>query len=185
MGRLEEALRMSRRAQELDPLSPHAHAMASMVLLFASKNDEAILVLQKLLEMHPDFHQAWYYLSWAYSAAKEHEKAIAAAERGVATTGRASLWLSLLGEVCALGGQRDRSWQIIKELEERAKREYIAPMRFAHVFLGLAKTEEALSWLEKAYEHRDPFMVNLRSNIYDPIRYDPRFHDLLRRMNLH
>jgi tetratricopeptide (TPR) repeat protein len=134
--------------------------------------------------MHPDFPQALYYLGMAYSAAKDHEKAIAVAEKGVASTGRASFWLSLLGWVCALGGQNDRSWQIIRELEERAEKEYVAPIGFVYIYLALSNKEEAISWLETAHEQRDPHLVNLKHPFYNPIRSDPRFQDLLRRMNL-
>jgi serine/threonine-protein kinase len=184
VGRLSEAIEMSRRAQERDPLSPHAHAIASLVLLFASRSDEAVSNLEKFLEMQPNQIHALSVVSHAYSTGEMHEKAIAAAERVVVLTERGSWWLSTLGGAYARRGRLDDARQIIRELEERAEREYIAPTNFSNIYLGLANKEKTIFWLERAYEQRDPFLIHLRIPLYDPIRSDPRFQDLMRRMNL-
>jgi tetratricopeptide (TPR) repeat protein len=184
VGRLSEAIEVSQKAQELDPLSPFAHYAASLVLHLASSNDEAILILEKMLEIHPNHFPVQNALSIAYSAGEMHEKAICTAERVVRLTERGSYWLSMLGLVYARGGRLDDARQIIIELEERAKGEYVAPTCFSIILVQLVETEEALSWLERAYEQRDPILITLKYPFYDPIRSDPRFQDLLRRMNL-
>jgi serine/threonine-protein kinase len=89
-----------------------------------------------------------------------------------------------IGWIYALSGQRHKALEILDELKELSKGEYVAPSGIALVHVGLGENEEALQWLEKGYEKRDGNMILLKvSPIWDPLRDDPRFQELLRRMN--
>ena len=90
-----------------------------------------------------------------------------------------------LGYAFALAGKRTEAQKIIDELREESKIKYVAPYPMALIYTGLGDKDQALQWLDKAYEARANNMVFLTVEpIFDPLRSDPRFQDLLRRVGL-
>ena len=83
----------------------------------------------------------------------------------------------------ALSGRKQEALRIIDDLQERSKRSYISPAIIAFVYTGLGEKDQAFEWLEKAYHGRDSLLVLLKVEpMFDPLRSDPRFQDLLRRV---
>jgi predicted Zn-dependent protease len=97
--------------------------------------------------------------------------------------GRTPALVTSLAGAYALSGRRDEAETLLKELQERAASEYILPTCFAEAYASLGNTDEAFSWLEKAYKERNWGMLFLRHAwCWDPLRSDPRFDDLVQRM---
>jgi len=90
-----------------------------------------------------------------------------------------------LGYAAAVAGQRDTARQVRAELHERAQHAYIRPLAFAWLAIGLGEPDQAFAWLEKAYAERDPYLTLLNADpVYDPLRADPRFRALLKKIGL-
>ena len=90
----------------------------------------------------------------------------------------------MLGHAYAVAGKTAQARKILDDLHALAKKQYVLPFGFAVIHTGLGENDEALEWLEKAYQDRNGWMVDLQvAPLLDPLRSDPRFQDLLRRMN--
>jgi len=82
-------------------------------------------------------------------------------------------------------GERSQALRILDELKGASKQKYVSAYSFAVIYLGLGEKDQAFAWLEKAYEERSFLLPYLKVDpIWDPLRSDPRFADLLRRMGL-
>ena len=92
--------------------------------------------------------------------------------------------LSGLGDTYALAGRRAEARQVLDKLSELAKREYVAPLLMAQIYAGLGQKDRAFEWMEKSYDDRSLGIAGKSYPGFDPLRSDPRFQDLLRRMNL-
>jgi len=114
-----------------------------------------------------------------------HNEVIEQCRKAIHLVGRTSCVLSSLGHVYAEFGRRDEAIKIINELSERSKNEYISPYDVAIIYVGLRDTEHVFEQLEKAYDDRAGWMINLNVDpIFDLIRSDPRFTELVHRMKL-
>jgi len=93
--------------------------------------------------------------------------------------------LAILGAVCAGVGRISEAQSILEELQERAKKGYVSPISFAHIYFGLGETDRGFEWLEKAVEEHDGSMLHFHVTPYfDVLRSHPRYPALLRKMNL-
>jgi len=87
--------------------------------------------------------------------------------------------------VYSLAGRHDEARKLLGELEALSKRKYVPPFFIAAVYIGLGEKDRAFEWLEKVYQERSPNLVNLKVQpLFDPIRSDPRFVNLLQRVGL-
>jgi hypothetical protein len=113
-------------------------------------------------------------------------EAVAACERGAALSGRAEGYaMGLLAYAYAAAGERARAAAVLRELEGRARREYVSPLGIAVGRLGLGDTTGALAWLDSAVTGRDPRpVVSTGEPLWAPLRADPRFIRLRARMGL-
>lgn len=185
VGRLDEAGVEIRRAQELDPVSSIINQ--NVTILYLSKKDykSAIESSKKMIEIDPNFGNTYTYLGQAYLIQGSTPEAIAAFEKAVEVTNRSALNLGDLGYAYAVTGKRDNAIAVIKELEGKyANREAIGQY-IAAVYAGLGQKDEAFAWLEKDFQARSGQLAKTRWRpAFEPLRSDPRFADLLRRMNL-
>ncbi len=185
MGRTEEALAEIRRAQELDPLSLTINAGVARLLKSAGQQDKAIEQIRKTLEMDPNFIQAYFDLGLIYTESGMYQQAIAEFEKGGTLSGGNPQIKSGLGLAYGLSGRRADALRILDQLNEQSERGYVSPFSIAVVYAGLGEKDRTLAWLEKAYEVRANEMVYIKTElIFDNLRSDPRFQDLLRRIGI-
>jgi TolB-like protein/Flp pilus assembly protein TadD len=185
LGRADEAIAAAETAQLLDPVSAPAAANMANVLYFTGHYDKAIGRMQQLLELEPSFPPAYEVLGRAYEQKSMLDQAIAAFEKAVALSQRASRHLVNLAHGLALAGRKKEALAVVQELKRLAKTQYMSPFGFALVFLALGDKKQSLAWLARAYRLCDssvPFMkVNPK---LDPLRSHPRFGSMLRRIGL-
>lgn len=181
MGRFDESLPVHQRAQSIDPLSPILSSGLGSHFYYARQYERAIEHDRKTLEIDPNFAHAHQQLGAAYAQIRMFEEAAAAHQKAVGAG--AVGHLRSLGYVYALSGKTDEARRVLAELRNLAGQRYISPRHFAYVNLGLGEHDEALQWLERAYEERHGFLVSLKVEPkFDPLRDDPRFQDLMRRV---
>ena len=187
-GRLDEAIAETKRTLELDPLSLLTNSLLGESYYFARQYDQAIEQLQKTLELDPNFLLAQDTLGHAYVQKSMYKEGIAEFQKALAILPGNALALSGLGYAYAVSGRRAEAQKVLDQLAEISKQKYVPAASRAAIYAGLGDKDKAFEWLEKAYEERSivigsghPIKVD---PVWDPLRSDPRFADLLRRMNL-
>jgi len=185
MGRFEEAIAEFERAQQLDPLSLILNsALGWGGFHLARQYDRAIEQLERTLELDPNFAVAHHWLGLALEQERRYEEATAEFEKANSLWGGSPRALASLGHVYAMAGKTSEALKTLDELEELSKRRYVGAYHIAVVHIGLGDKDRAFEWLEKAYDERFPALAFLKVEpIFDPLRDDPRFQDLVRRMN--
>ena len=179
-GRQDEAVAEIERAHQVDPLNPMLATWIGDVHSGAREYDKAIEAFHKVLEVNPDFPWALRMLGFAYDGKGMYEEAIAVHEKAAARE-PGSKWA--LAYSYALAGRRDEARKIAAEVEKGGD-SWNKQINLAAIYTALGETDEAFRWLDAAYEKRNPFMPWLKGPLLEPLRDDPRLHDLLRRMNL-
>lgn len=183
MGRFDEAIAEARRAQELEPLSFISNSHIGWILYFAGRYDEAIEHCKKLLEVDPTFFPARRYLGLVYEQKGMYKEAIAEFQQAAKLSG-SPLMTSLLAHAYAASGNRVEAERLLVELGQQKQR-YVSPYTVATVYAGLGKKDEAFKWLEKAFEERDIWLMNLRVDpLFKSLHSDRRFSELLGRIGM-
>ncbi len=180
VGRRYEAFSEMRRAQELDPLTPLWPAWLGWQHWWTGQYEEAIAEARKSLEVNPNFPWGLHVLGGVYAEKAMYEEAIAAHQKAAASS-PALRWA--LGYTYAVAGRRDEARKVAAELKKQ-----VTPMNawgLAEIYTALGEKDEAFRWLEVAYERRFSWMPWLgKERAFEPLRSEPRFQDLLRRMKL-
>jgi tetratricopeptide (TPR) repeat protein len=185
MGRLEEAQAQLSRARELDPLSLIISMNAADSFFYGRKFDDAIEHLRALLEHEPNFFPAWYNLGRVYIQKGMHQEAVSSFEKVRDHSGNPQ-GEPALAHAYALAGKTGAARKMLRQLTEQAGSRITAAPLIAHIHLGLGETEKAMEWLRKGVEERSYWMTMLKVDpVYDPIRSDPRFQALLKRVGFH
>ncbi len=183
IGKFDEAIAEMRRAQELDPVSLVKITGLGQVLLIARRYDESIEQCQRALEMDPNLGFAHWLLGLAYMYRGTHEPAILAFQKSILLSGDSPDELASLGLAYARSGNSAEARKILEELNQRSKRKYLSPAVIAGLHAALGEKDQAFASLDKAYDERDFILILLRVDaMFDPLRSDPRFTDLLRRV---
>ncbi len=184
LGRHEKASEKIKRAQELDPLSSMINQNVAFHFWWVRRYDEAIEQARKILELNPYAAIIHWILGLAYLGKGIHTEAITEFQKAIALSSgewEADGWL---GYAYALAGRRDEALRVLSELSGLRKQRYVEAFGIARIYVGLGEKEQALSWLEKAYEEHAVWTVYLKVDpTLNPLRSDPRFQALLRRMN--
>ena len=176
LGRNDEAIRHVNYALELDPFDFKTKDLAAFVTWATRQYDLAIKQFERLGD---DLG-----LGWSYREKKMYPEAVAALERSVNDTRRHPFAVGSLACVYGLAGKNREAMELINELKERDRQGYVSGFVFAYAHLGLGEKDQALTWLERAYEDRDELMVYIKAEpTWDALRSEPRFQALLRRMN--
>jgi TolB-like protein/Tfp pilus assembly protein PilF len=182
--RFDDSLTELRHAEELDPLSPIIGTNFGDTLLLARRFDEAIAQYKRTLTSNPNFVYAHLALGRAYGSKGMYPEAIAETRRaieldfGSSAKGYLGLWL-------AKSGKRDEALKLLDELKQEATKNYIQGDTIALIYIGLGDKAEALNWLEKhMLSHAETASSYAVSPQLDELRSEPRFKDMLKRMNL-
>jgi tetratricopeptide (TPR) repeat protein len=183
MGRNREALAESRKAESLDPLSPIISADLTDALCVAHLYDESVQQSRKTLEIHPYFAVAHYELGQAFAQKRMYNEAIAELRRAIELSGGNTAFDSKLAYAYAIAGRTEEAIKIIKDLESRQSRPSSTDPHLALIYVGLGDHDQAMMWLNKAYQARFNPSILMRP-AFDPLRSDARFQDLLRRIGL-
>ena len=185
MNRPDEALRTIRQALELDPVSLSLNENLGWALYVARRYPEAIEQFEKTLELDPGFGQALRYLGLTELYLGQYEEALETLERARnALTGEPDVQADL-ALAHALAGEKEEAVRMLEMLMKESGERYISPFLIASFHTGLGDFEEALDWLEKAYEERVAYMVFIGVDpSFDPLRAHPRFQALLARVGL-
>lgn len=184
MGRIEESFAESQIALKLDPLDDSVNQYLGWHHLHARQFDRAIAQLEKTLAINPDFFLARVTLGMAYEQKGEVAKAIEEFKDAYKMEKNAIV-LGFLGHAYARAGNIGEAQKLLEELEELAKRIYVPPFSIGLIYTALGQNTQAFEWFEKAYAAQNEWLNWWKvAPEVDVLRSDPRFTDLLRRLNL-
>ena len=185
MGRFDEALTEMTRAYELNPLSPVVNLALGFRFYFARDYPQAIEQFQKTLTMDSTFLQAPVFLGRAYGQKGAYAESIGELRKALDLSEGDTNELAALAYAYAISHQAGEARKILQQLKERSQQTYVQPSLIAAIYIGLSEKDQALDWLEKAYEDRSTGLVYLKVEpSFDSVRSAPRFVDLLRRIGL-
>ena len=183
-GRYEAAIDMMQTAIRLDPFSHVLNNGLASMYSFSGQLERAIEQREKTLQWAPGYVEAISGRAEDYLSMSMYSEAIASVEKAMSLAGRTPLLIATLGRAYAISGRKDEAEILLLELQDKGKNEYVLPMYFATLYRDCGNTDEALRWLEKVYQERHFGMFLLRiPSSWEPLRLDPRFDDLLERMN--
>ncbi len=185
MGRFDEAAAQIRQAQEFDPLSPVINEQMSWLLMYQGHYDSAIESSRKTLELDPNFLSVYGNIGWAYEEKKMFDEAFAAYQKRRAIAGESQQTIAALEQAYKKDGWRGYLQKNLELDKEEFKQGKISAGVIAIQYALLGENEEAFKWLERSYEKREDAMAWLKvESAWNPLRSDPRFQDLLRRVGL-
>ena len=185
LGRFEDAVSQSQRALEVDPLSIFANTHLGWMLVGSRQLERAREQLKSTLELDPSFALAHWVLGWAYIYESKPDDSIPCFEQAVELSNRLPWFLASLGLAYAASGQAEKARAVLSELRATGRERYVRSMCFALVHMGLDELNEALEWLESAYQERDTWIPALRIDpIFDRLRSEPRFIALLEKVGV-
>src|SRR6266446_2721251 len=184
MGRPEEGLRETKRAQELDPLSLIINTTLGWQFYLARRSDQAIDQLRTVLDIDAKFTPARRILEEVYAQSGKQKEAVGEREKVLSLSGSPELAASIAEDFSKYGYKGvQQSW--LDGLAEISKHGYVSPFSVAEGYMRLGQREKALEWLEKAYEEHDSGLVSIGVEpMFDSIRSEPRFKEIVRRMKL-
>jgi tetratricopeptide (TPR) repeat protein len=181
-GHIEEAIAEIERALELDPLNFFAQGVFGMHLFNSGRYDDAIAQFRKTLRTEPNFPMAHEGLWVAFHQKQMHEEALAEAKKYFEVLDDREVADSLERGYAEAGYSGAMSLAAEK-LAKRSKQTYIQPTQIARLYDLAGEKDLALEWLEKAFKEHEPTLVSLNVWPQGTVRGDPRFEDMLRRMN--
>ena len=185
-GRIEESLREIMVAQRLDPLSPIIGNNVAVMHLLANDLNAAMGQCQRVIEIDPNYPEAHNIVSLIYLKQGRKAEAVASSEKAAELGGRSAFHLSWLAYTYARADRRADALRLMKEVEEQYARGKALGQYLAGASVGLSDKDRAFYWLDKDVKNRSgqlPFVAWF-PYIFDDLHDDPRFADLIRRMNL-
>jgi len=183
-GRIDEALSSAHRARELDSLGSATLGLA-WILFQSQRYDEAVRELHSSLAVHPNNAGGLWLTGFTLVLKGQPNEAIPLLEKAAVLADRGSGFIDVLAAAYARAGRRSDALHILAELKKRKQQGYVPAASFVIVYLGLGENEEAFSWLGEAYKERSNILQFVKVHpLFDPLRGDPRFADLVHRVGL-
>jgi len=185
MGRAAEAITEAQRATDLDPLSVSAHDAAAIAAVCSGQYDRTVAEGRIILNLDPSDPRAYLDMAMGHIQKGMYQEALQDVEKGLVLSRRDPFFLSIAALIHGRLGQMEQAGKLVHEMRIASQKSFVAPFFFATAFVGMSKEKEAMEALEEGYKAHDGYMVGLNSTPwFAPLRSDPRFQDLLRRMNL-
>ena len=184
VGRTDAGIIEGRQGVDLNPISVVLRHYLADGLYIARQYEAAVDEANAGLELEPNYYHFYWDLGWSWAGLGDYEEAVAALRRGASRSSNDPLTYAFLGWALGLAGRREEAKEVLRDLEQRREEGSFSGFLLALVHLGLEDREKAVSALQRAEEERDvliPF-INVWPAL-DPLRSDPRFRDLVRRMN--
>ncbi len=184
-GRHHEAWQQINEAMRLDPLSLPNNAEVVRTLYYARNYDQAVWQGQKALQIDPNYARTHFWLGRVYSQKGMDREAILASEKILAAMPDSTLGLTEMAYSLAVAGRRREALQILRRLEERSAKTFVPAYNLAVINIALDEKETAIRYMQQAYENRDwAILVLAEEPRLDPLRKDPRFQEMLAKLNL-
>jgi serine/threonine-protein kinase len=183
--RTEDAIVEAHTATELDPASVSARRSAGWTYYYARRFDQARRQLGRAIEMNPTAEETYRVLGLTLAVDGRGDESLLVLREAVTMPGAGPFTSATLGYALARAGRRAEAEAIRDELLARQGHDYVSPAAIAMVQIALGARDDALRWTERAYAERRGWVVYLSVNpVFDPLRGDPAFRDLVRRMRL-
>jgi tetratricopeptide (TPR) repeat protein len=185
-GSTDEAFAETQRAVDLEPVNLVNRANLTWALIFAGRKEEALGQAEKLYDLEPDFGLGRYQVGIAYLTNGMYKEAVALAEKPLRSDPNNQLMLQISGYANAKLGNRNETNAVISKFKEISKTHYVMSFFVATLYTALGEKDKAFQELEEAYRQRDWRMTaHLKKDpLIESLRDDPRYKDLLKRMNL-
>ncbi len=183
LERYDEALELSIRAQELDPLAHRSDVAAT--LLRAGRFDEALAAAIQAVEFDPEYVRARSNLGWAYIKLGRYEEGVENLEHASRVVPGHTMFMAQLGQAYGIVGREQDAREMLRQLEAAATQRYVSPYHLAYVYTGLKEYDRAMDCLERAFNERGGSVYGIKGSfLFTELRSHPRFTALLKKMNL-
>jgi eukaryotic-like serine/threonine-protein kinase len=184
-GRLAESLEEMSRARQLDPLSRQIGVEWGWVSYLMHQYDTAEAHIRQTIALDPNFAQAYVRLGFVQIQQHRYEEGIASLHRGIDLGAFYPQSAAALGFAYAVSGNRGEALRIVNDLKQRSTRELVPQATIAIVYAGLGDATQGIDWLNRGIDQHDIYMPeNFFDPLLDPLRKDPRFAQVLKRMGL-
>ncbi|HEX5412760.1 MAG TPA: tetratricopeptide repeat protein [Terriglobia bacterium] len=184
-GKFREAEAEAERAVENDPMSGDINMVLGWIYLLDGRYSQAIRQERKTIEIDPKRPNTYLVLGIVYLKEKQYDLAIRECTKA------AQLWrvdpgaFPWVGYAYGLAGRRRRALEVLKRLNATSATQPLSAFGIAIVYIGLRNKQQAFAWLEKAYEQHDWILTSVNADpVFDSLRSDPRFQDLVHRIGL-
>jgi len=185
LGRLKESVEELKFVIEADPLSLFNRWWMGIMYYLARDNDHSLEQARFMIDIDPSYYVGHWLQGFIYLDKGLLGEAIAELKAAVTLSGNIPLMLGWLGWALASAGETGEANALLNRLSEISQSAYVPPSCFAWIHVGLGSVDDAFAWMERAIDGRDPMIMPIKSFPFlDPLRADPRFHALLRKMNL-
>lgn len=185
MNRLEEGLTHMQLAIEYDPLSLIICTSVGAAHYFKRDHQESIIRHHKALDLDPNFPLAHAYLAGPLVCLGRYDDAIIECRKAGALSGGSNYAAAFLGYTYGISGQEEKAAELLKMLLDLSEKGYVSAHLISLIYIGLDDKDNAFKWLNMACDERDNWLVWLKIHpVFDSLRSDPRFNDLLERVGL-
>ena len=184
VGESDRSIQAAEQAAKIDPLDGQIAAFVGAAYVMARRYDEALQKLQAAIRVDDKVWWTYYWQGIAYSEKGMHDKAIESLQTA-AKLDDSPLIRGVLAHALARAGRKAEAQRVIDDLIELSKSKFVSQSTIAMAYAGLGEKDKAFEWLDKSYESHDEAILWLKNHpMFEPLRDDPRYKPMLKRLNL-